>query len=321
MKRLQRAVLASLVMIVLAVCQQGAPPIPERMADELPPAVTVPARGTSSQLDIASWNVEWFGAPSNGPVDERLQLARIRDVIRGTDADIWGMVEVVDPAAWARLQAELPGYAGVLASEPAVAGGPANYSRGEQKVGFLYKTGAAALRGARVVLGDEDVAFAGRPPLEATFRVTVDGRSEDLVIIVLHMKAFADSASRRRRETAAGLLKGYLDATHPTRRVAVIGDWNDDVDASIVPGAPTPFASFVRDSARYRFVTMPLSRQRISSTTGYADLIDHHLVTDELAREALAGASEVYRVDAFLPAYERTTSDHFPVISHYRLGR
>ena len=306
-------------MALLAVCQRAYPPADAAGAGEpRPPAI--PPRGSATQLDVASWNIEWFGAPSNGPTDEELQLAHARDVIRGTDADIWGLVEVVDGGAWDRLEAGLPGYTGVLANDRIVAGGAASYGRKEQKVGILFKSGVATLVRARVILAGHDIAFAGRPPLEVTLRVTLNGITEDLVVIVLHMKAFADQASWQRRRTAAERLQDHLDTTWPNQKVIVIGDWNDDVDTSITRGSPTPFASLLAAPHRYRFLTAQLSERRVASTTGYKELIDHHLATDELAATEVPRSAEVYRVDAFIPAFE-TTSDHFPVLTHFTMTR
>lgn len=293
---------------------------PAADAAPVPDPIVVPPRGVATGLEIASWNVEWFGAPKNGPADEALQSARVRDVIRGTDADIWGMAEIVDEGAWHALIAELPGYSGFLANDARVTGGSRSYGAREQKVGILYKADVATVTGARVILAHADTYFAGRPPLEVRMRVTSGRVTEDIVIVILHMKAFADEASRLRRQSAARELKTYLDQVRPNDLVAVVGDWNDDVDVSIVPGQPTPFAAFVADPRQYRFVTGGLSARRISSTTGYRDLVDHHLATNELGALEVTGSAEVYRVDAFIPEYGRTTSDHFPVISHYRLG-
>lgn len=283
--------------------------------------IVIPPRGTASRLEIASWNVEWFGAAGNGPADEALQQARVADVVRGTDADIWGMAEIVDEEAWEALVASLPGYAGFLANDRRVSGGARSYGRNEQKVGLLYKQDVATVTGARVILAHADSDFAGRPPLEVRLRVTSGGVTDSIVVVVLHMKAFADEASRRRRESAARELKAYLDEIRATDKLAVVGDWNDDVDGSIVRGRATPYAAFVADTARYRFVTSGLSARRVSATTGYRDLVDHHLASNELGALEVPGSAEVYRVDEFIPNFARTTSDHFPVISHYRLGR
>src|SRR5882672_3122642 len=59
-------------------------------------AYTVPAQGTATSLDIGNWNLEWFGDPNNGPINDALQESNVRDVIAGADLDIWGLEEVVD---------------------------------------------------------------------------------------------------------------------------------------------------------------------------------------------------------------------------------
>ena len=279
--------------------------------------VTVPAEGTAATLDVANWNVEWFGDANNGPTNETLQQSNVRDVIAGTDADIWGLEEVVSATAWANLKAGLPGYAGVLANDANVVNGSAYYSSSEQKVGLLYKTSLATLQSARIILTANDYDFAGRPPLEVTLSVTLNGTTGDLVVIVLHMKAFNDDVSWQRRQNAATALKSYLDTTYPTQKVMVIGDWNDDVDTSITPGKPTPFANFVSDTARYRFPTKALSDAGISSSVNYPEMIDHQLETNEQLGDYIAGSVKVIRVDQYIASYGTTTTDHYPVLSRY----
>ena len=279
--------------------------------------VTVPPSGTATSLDVANWNLEWFGDASNGPSNESLQQSNVRAVIAGVDADIWGLEEVVDASAWATLKAGLPGYAGVLANEANVVNGAAYYSTGEQKVALLYKTSVATLQGARIILTANDYDFAGRPPLEVRLGVTVNGASEDLVVIVLHMKAFNDTISWQRRQNAGAALKAYLDTTYPTQKVMVIGDWNDDVDVSITPGRATPYANFVSDSVRYRFPTRTLTDAGIASTVGYPDFIDHQLDTKAQFADYIAGSAAVIRVDKYIASYGTTTTDHYPVLSRY----
>ena len=80
----------------------------------------MPSRGGATTLDIASWNIEWFGDTGNGPTNETLQLQNARAVIAGADFDIWGVAEIVSLAQWNSLKAQLPGYAGFLAKEPNV---------------------------------------------------------------------------------------------------------------------------------------------------------------------------------------------------------
>ncbi len=281
----------------------------------------VAARGTDSTLDVATWNIEWFGDSSRGPANEPLQHEQVRDVILGTDADIWGVAEIVDADAFKRLRNDLPGYDGFLANEGPVTSRGSYYSRDEQKVGVLFKRDVARLLDARVILPQHNDDFAGRPPLQVRFRVSLSGRTDELVLIVLHMKATADERSWQKRERAGRALKRYLDATFPDARVLVVGDWNDDVDESILRGKPSPYVAFTDDSAHYRFLTAPLSARRISSTASHREMIDHQLASLALAHTELPQSAEVYRVDRLIASYRRTTSDHFPVLSHFLVGR
>ena len=286
-------------------------------------AVTVPAQGTASSLDIGNWNVEWFGDPANGPTNDALQESNVRDVIAGADLDIWGLEEVVDATEWNQLKSQLPGYAGFLANDPLVTNGPqfySDFSNMEQKVAILYKTSVATLLSARIILTANDFDFAGRPPMEVKLRVTLNGATEDIVVIVLHNKCCSDDASWQRRLNAGAALKSYLDTTYPTQKVWVIGDWNDDTDVSITSGSPTPWANFVNDPARYTFPTKALSDAHISSTTGFPDFIDHQLFTNEVGAMYIANSATAFRADTYIPSYATTTTDHFPVYSRYNFG-
>jgi len=282
---------------------------------------TIAARGTDTTLDIASWNVEWFGDPTHDPFNDELQRQNVHDIIAGTNADIWGLAEIVDIGAWKRLKESLPEYEGFLANEDAVRDHASYYGITEQKVGVLYKRSVAKLLDARVVLPQSNDDFAGRPPLQVRLRVTVQGKTEDLVLMVVHMKATQDESSWGKRSRAAAALKRYLDATWPTERVLVVGDWNDNVTRSITRGKPSPYATFVDDATHYRFLTQTLAARGDRSTAGGNELIDHQLASQALARTELPNSIEVNRVDRMVPNYRRTTSDHFPVISHFTVGR
>lgn len=315
---LARRWVPAMLLVALSACQ-----VEELAPVELSQAAVVPSRGTASTFDVGAWNLEWFGDTANGPTNEALQLGNARDVIAGADMDVWGMEEIVSAGQFSSLVSQLPGYAGLLANDPSVTNGPAYYSdfgNAEQKVGLLYKTSAASVLGASVILTQYNNDFAGRPPLEVRLRVAAGGGTEDVVMIVMHPKCCTDSTSYQRRVTAANALKSYLDATYPTQKVWVIGDFNDDVDTSISTGKASPYQPFVTDAARYLVPTKALSDARISSTVSNSETIDHHLVSNEVAAAYVPGSAEVFRVDAYVPSYATTTSDHYPVLSRYALG-
>ena len=309
--------------LTLAACGGSdaptAPPPPEP-PPTLPEPIAIPAQGTAATLDLATWNLLYFGAPNQGPSDELLQMARVRDVIRGTDADLWGVQEVTSRTAFDNLVAALPGYSGILANDPTVVGGTGSYHVSEIKVGLIYKTAVVEITGARIILSDLDRPFAGRPPLELSVRLTHAGTTHDAVVIVLHAKASSDTASWRRRAAAGAGLKDYLDANWPSAVVLVPGDWNDDVDQSITTGRDTPYRPFVNAPSDWAFPTAELSDAGVSSILGYSDVIDHVLASDEAMAWYQSGSSLVYRVDELIPNYRETTTDHLPVLVRFRPG-
>ncbi len=311
-----------LLLLSLATACGGDPSafVPGPVLGEREDAVTIPSRGFGSTLDIGTWNLEYFGSASLGPSNETLQLQNARDVIQGADLDLWGVQEIVSATQFSTLISQLPGYAGLLGSDASVQGGSTYYTPGEQKVGLIYKPGVASVLGARVILTANATLFGGRPPLEVRMRVSLNGHTEDLVVIVLHAKAMSDVDSWQRRVDASRALKTYLDGTWPTAKVLVIGDFNDDVDVSISSGRASPYANFVSDSADYGFPTKALSDANLTSTIGYKAVIDHHLATNEVRALYVAGSAEAYRVDAYISSYDATTTDHLPVLTRYTWG-
>ncbi|WP_233602452.1 lamin tail domain-containing protein [Corallococcus sp. CA047B] len=276
---------------------------------------------TAVPLKVGNWNIEWFGdtTPGNGPDDEALQLANVTAVLADAGADIWGVAEIVDEAQFNALKAGLPGYDGFLASDSVRVGGEYYYySAADQKVGVLFKTDAVQVLAANVVLSSCSSNFAGRPPLRVDLRVTRGSTKVDLTLMVLHMKAFADSDAYARRQGASVCLKNYLDSNLPTQNVLVVGDWNDDVDTSIYVTNPSPYQNLVSDPTRYKFLTQSLSEAGVRSTVSNTQFIDHQLVTNELVPYHVADSTVVLRPT--ITNYKGTTSDHYPILSRFDFG-
>lgn len=277
----------------------------------------VPSQDFPGLVDLGSWNVEWFGAPDDGPADEALQQANVRKVLRQTDLDLVGLVEVVSPEAFATLLAGLPNHDGLLVTDPRVEGGASWYSANEQKVALLFKK-RFHVESARVVLTEVAYQFGGRPPLEVKLSFEEGGAPRTLVVLVAHFKAMANADGYARRTAAADALHAWLDATYPTRWVAVVGDWNDDLDRSTYRGSVSPFDVFTTDPS-YRFTTDALTATNQATTATFSSTIDHHLVTDELARRFVDGSAVVLHPESVVPNYATTTSDHYPVVTRYDL--
>lgn len=310
--------LVSLAALVAAFCVLGCSGqgSPEPQAP-LPAVLNIPAQGGATTLDMAEWNLEWFGDVSNGPSNEALQQNQVRAVIAGADWDVWSLEEVVSSSAFDTLVAGLSGYAGLLSNDASVLNGATYYGPDEQKVALLYKTDIARVQSARLILTANDYDFAGRPPMEVELSVTLNGSTSTLYVICVHAKAFNDTQSWQRRLNASVALKTYLDTVRPDDRVIVMGDLNDDLDTSITGGYDSPYRNFVEDTARYSTVTKALSDARISTTIGYADAIDHHIVSNELATKYLAASAQAFPANLYLTDYAATTTDHLPVITRW----
>ncbi|MHA7627322.1 lamin tail domain-containing protein [Corallococcus sp. M7] len=286
-----------------------------------------------SLFTVGHWNLEWFGAPNQGPanstsdggVADDLQVAGATSVLRDAGAHVWGLVEMVDTADFNTLVAGLPGgYSGFLANNTTyVLSGASLYSAGEQKPGIVYDS-SLTYRSAQVILTAQAADFGGRPPLRVDFTTRIHGEDAPLVVIVTHMKAFEDMTSYGQRQRSSTALKSYLDQWLPEARVLVIGDWNDDLDHSISTqngvALPTPYQNFLDDPTHYTFLTKVLTDATIRTTTEYNDVIDHTLVTDEVAVDAVPGGVQVLRPDATIPDYAHTVSDHYPVLTRYDLS-
>lgn len=309
-----------LLAIAAATALLGCETATESPAPQLRPSLaTVPSQDDPTTLDVAIWNIEWFGNTGFGPTNETLQMQNVRDVMAGTNVDVWGISELCDTTLFRQVINGMPGFAVVAANDPRVVSGSTYYngfSNTEQKVALVYRTSLVTFVSAKVILTANDSDFAGRPPVE--YKVQYNG--QDLVIIVLHAKSGSDIDSYTRRQNGATALKNYLDTNYPTQRVWLIGDLNDDLDTSITPQKPSSYANFVNDPARYIAPTKELSDAGISSTASYPDIIDHQINTNEAYATYVARSAKVYRVDQYVTGYATNTSDHFPVLARYSIA-
>lgn len=309
--------------LLIMACGGGTTPVdpdpdPDPDPDSLPEPIAIPAQGTASTLDVVTWNLLYFGSSGAGPSDEKLQMARIRDVIKGTDADLWSVQEVTSNETFDQLLSHLPGYAGLLSNDSSVTHGSDFYTGGEQKVGIIYKSAIVSVTSAQLVLTELNTAFAGRPPLEVRLRLTQGGNTRDAVVLSLHAKASSDTASYNKRAAAAIGLKAYVDSALANDLVLIPGDWNDDVDESITEGRDTPYRMFVDDVPNWVFPTAELSAEGATSHLRFNDVIDHILGSDEAMAYYEAESALAYRVDEYITDYLETVSDHIPVLVRFR---
>ncbi|MES2560447.1 MAG: T9SS type A sorting domain-containing protein [Bacteroidota bacterium] len=279
--------------------------------------------GNDTLLDVANWNIEWFGDISNGPSDEALQYANVKSVLKNTDIDVWGLEEVSDPTTFSTLLADLAVYDAISST----------FSQ-TQKTALIWKKNKFELVSFGNVLTQSTYSydFAGRPPLEVVLVSKDNNIADTLYFYVLHLKANTGSqtekvASYNRRKNAAAHLKTYLDANRMNQKVFVLGDWNDDLDESIVYDngsyLPTPFSNFLNDTAHYFYPSLRLTMTGGKSTASYNNMIDHQLITNYLRDSFYIPNSSLVMMAtaAQVSGYANTTSDHYPILSRYNMKR
>jgi endonuclease/exonuclease/phosphatase family metal-dependent hydrolase len=272
----------------------------------------VPKIGTDTTLDVGTWNIEWFGDSLNGPSNEVTQLKNVTEVIQGMNLDLLGLCEISNAGYWAKLQSNLPDYGAVLT----------NYSQ-TQKTGLLYRKSMFRLLYSKSILLAFDYEFAsGRFPLEVALETQWGSKKDTMYIWVMHLKANTGSTSEKltsynRRAKAAEELKNYLDPKKRWKGV-VLGDWNDDLDVSIVSGKASPFVDW-RNDTNYVFPSYRLSLAKQKSTASYSEMIDHMCVTTSMKSNWLLNQSGVMVGDAYVPSYRFNTSDHYPVWARFSM--
>jgi exonuclease III len=278
--------------------------------------------GNDTLLDVAGWNVEWFGDASNGPSNDALQFTNVTAVIRQTDIDVWGLAEVSNTTTFSNLLTDLTDYDGVNSS----------FSQ-TQKMALIWKKSKFTLVSSGNVLTESanNYDFAGRPPLEVVLASKDNTVKDDtLYFYVVHLKAnsgSADQSSYDRRKNAAVKLKAFLDQNRSGKKCIVLGDWNDDVDQSVVligsAYLATPFGNFVNDSMHYFFASMALSKAGENSYVSSQNMIDHQLMSSSLKDSFyVSGSSVVMKQTASqITGYSNNTSDHYPVLARYNFNR
>ncbi|MEJ8756188.1 choice-of-anchor J domain-containing protein [Pontibacter sp. H259] len=290
----------------------------------------------ANTLEVVTWNMEWFGATGSGPDDEQLQYDNAKKVIQQLDADIIGVQEVVDEAKIQQLAAET----GYTYTTETMSWQASN----EQKVGFLYKTSVVTMKKEKVLLsklfsdiksGAKDLAdyptsddlfwASGRLPYLVEFQATINGVKQTLHVVNLHAKANGENSTQDydRRKYDAKVLKDSLDAQYSNVNLILLGDFNDDVDKSVIgTNQPSSFDVFVAATNDYTTLTKALSEaDKVTYESGsLRSFLDHIFISNELTDEYVPGSIAIEELLlTTIPNFRTNTSDHLPVSARFTL--
>ncbi|MCX2739699.1 Ig-like domain-containing protein [Pontibacter anaerobius] len=289
---------------------------------------------SDNTLDIATWNLEWFGSTSNGPSNEEQQYANAKKIITELDADIIAVQEIVDVDKIIQLAEEL-GYKYEDMDTEWL------YSN-SQRTGVLYRPEIlkvkkektllsvlyADIKAGRTTLAGYPASSStfwasGRLPYLVQFEANINGVRQYINIVNIHAKANSgdDITQYDRRKYDVQVLKDSLDAQYANTNLVLLGDYNDDIDESVVAGAGASSYSMYVQDANYKALTYELSQTGAYNLVGsYKSFLDHIIISQNFVDEYIANSIAI-RNDflSSIDNYGSTTSDHLPVMARFEL--
>jgi hypothetical protein len=299
---------------------------------------TINLKGTSidpaTTLEIVNWNIEWFGSTVNGPTNDNQQEQNVKTVLQNVGADIYGLLEVVDEARLANIVSQMPGYTYVIGNygshvnPPDPAGGPLSEA---QKLAFVYKTSLFSNVTVRPLINNQNTSStsynnwsSGRYPLLMTADVTLNCVTKRINFILVHAKANTSptATAYARRQASAVELHDTIQTYFADQNVIMLGDFNDDLDRTITSGINPPvtsYSSFTSDTINFFSPTLALSLAGKKSTVSFNDVIDHVMLSNEIAPYYMSSTANILTdVSSLVSNYGSTTTDHYPVFTRYK---
>lgn len=302
-------------------------------------------------FDIVTYNLEFFGTDVKdtsgtefGPTNDVLQIDNVAKVMNTLNADVYAVQEVSDDAALETLitKINVNGKTFAKAVSPAWSRSfqAADPNFPPQKLVVLYNTQTTSVKKTRVMFSKlysdvragnatlpnypstgESFYSSGRLPQMVELETNIGGVKKDIKVINLHARANsgADIVRYNMRKYDAELLKDSLDTYYPDANIILLGDFNDDVDVSVIAGNPSSYQKLVEDTDRYNALTLDISKAGASSFLSSGGFLDHILISNELNDEYVSNSIQVYDPRADITNYVNTTSDHGPVIARFEL--
>lgn len=273
-----------------------------------------PKLGNDTTLDIATWNLEWFGdaTSGNGPSDEVTQFNNVKNLLNQTEFDIIGVQEMSNDVAYSNLSTALASKYDTYISDINQTQKMAIYWRKSMftLIPFLTQT----------IISNQNYAFASRPPLQVALQTIGGSKTDTIFVIVVHMKAFSDQSSYDRRSNASVYLKSYVEANLIGKKWLVVGDWNDDLNGSTFNSNPSPYKNFL--DAKYIFPSKELTDAGKKSYAFSSVMLDHILQSKTLDSFYYSGSAKVFdNASTYVSNFSNNTSDHFPVYAAYNWSK
>ena len=257
--------------------------------------------GTDNDLDIMTWNIEWF--PKNGQVT----IDYVGQIIEALEIDVLAIQEVDDISSFNQVINGLDNYEGYLES---------SWFAG---LAYIYNTQTVEINNIYEIYTSSPY---WSPFPRSPMVMDMNFMNENYIIINNHFKCCGDDNmnlnddddEETRRYIASNLLKEYVDNYFPDSNVIILGDLNDELNDNPNDNV---FQMILDDSENYLFTDMEIAQGNSNgwSYPNWPSHLDHILITNELFDNNLY--VEVIRIDDFMDGgfsqYDQNISDHRPV--------
>jgi len=261
--------------------------------------------GTSSTLEIISWNIENF------PKNEAATVAKVGDIIEALNADIIAIQEVDDRNSFNEMVANMESYEGYLESEW-FAGLAFIYNKNTIEINSIYE----------IYTTSQYWSPFPRSPMVMDFNF----KNQRYIVINNLLKCCGDGFfdannsddEETRRYNASILLKEYVDDNFADAQVIILGDLNDELTDD---SQDNVFRAIIEDSNNYLFTDINIANGDSSnwSFPNWPSHLDHILITNELFEKFENENSniETIKLEEYLEngwyEYDQDISDHRPV--------
>ncbi len=253
--------------------------------------------GTDETLDIITWNIEDF------PKNNEFTVDKLAEMIEAIDADIIAMQEIGSDTYFNSLLNKLDGWTGERT--------PGSYG-----LAYVFKSNLNIIDIYEIEELDE--YELSRTP----YMIEVSWNDELVYIINNHYKCCGDGSidttqyddEEYRRLQSIQMTKAYLDSTHSTHNIVLLGDMNDELND---PVSDNVFVDFI-NAPNYTFADYNIAWENSSSNWSFPTWpshLDHILISSELYNNhdtTYTIKAEQY-FNSGWSEYEDYISDHRPV--------
>jgi len=270
--------------------------------------------GDATFADIGFWNIEQFNRSVS---DQRIQA--VADVMHTLNMDVFGLTEV-QKEPMDRLVA-------AMADRGAAMGYELKDVTGGLDIAILFDKDTTHVT-KRPDLADrfqpllderlEGKSVFPRWPMFADCAIADDEDNRvELRLIVVHLKAFGDTLSRRRRRRAGQILAQIIDTLRDEDGPPIVlgGDFNDAINTEV-------FAALRNKDDLIALTVDDQEENAASFIDGRQSLLDHIIVSDDVRLGSIAqDDAAIVRFDRSVRDFAETVSDHVPVVMRVIFGQ